>query len=51
MQSWYTTVMAYAECVPHNAPDKELYMKRTRTFRRGMLASMVALAIMGGGIF
>ena len=43
--------MARAECVPRNEPGKELYMKRTRTFRHGMLAGMVALAIMGGGIF
>lgn len=43
--------MARAECVPHNAPDKEFYMKRTRTFRHGLLAGMAALAIMGGGIF
>ena len=48
MKPWYTTVMACAECVPRNEPDKELYMKRTRTFRHGMLAGMAALAIMGG---
>ncbi len=48
MKPWYTTIMAYAECVPRNEPDKELYMKRTRTFRHGMLAGMAALAIMGG---